>query len=107
MNRKAAAKFAAAKGFTLAESAYLNLNTLLSEVLGSTCVEGSGHTGGSVLDAQLSALAVLGGDGVDVVEDSLGQVVNGFLVSAGGNDQGSLDGNGGYVLGLACRCRRE
>ena len=65
------------------KSACVDLNTLFCEVLGGTCVEGSGHAGGGIFDAQLSALAVLGGDGIDVVKDSGGQLVDILLGGAG------------------------
>ena len=46
-------------------------NALFCEVLGCACVEGSGHTGGCVLNGQLSALAVLNSDGIGILEDGL------------------------------------
>ena len=58
-------------------------------------MEGSGHTAGGVLDAELSALAMLGRDGFDVIEDGGGQIVNVLLGSICADDEGSLDGNGG------------
>ena len=64
-------------------------------------MEGSGHTGGCVLNAQLLALAVLGGDGVHVVEDGLGQVVHIVVAGGSGDDQGGLNGDGGHIRILA------
>ena len=45
-------------------------------------MEGSGHAGGGVVQAQLRTLAVFGGDGIGVVEDGLGQLV--YIVFTGG-----------------------
>ena len=44
-------------------------NALFSKVLGSALVEGGGHAGGGVLQAQLRALAVFLGDVGGIVED--------------------------------------
>ena len=52
---------------------------LLGKVFGSALVEGSGHAAGGILDAQLSALAVLLGNVGGVVKDCLGDVVNVIL----------------------------
>ena len=41
------------------------------------------------------------GDGGDVIEDRLGDFVNGVFVGVGGDDQRGLNGDGGNIFGLA------
>ena len=60
-------------------------------------MEGGGHAGGGVVQAQLCALAVFLGNVGGVVEDGLGQVVDILLRGGGGDDQGCLNGDGGHI----------
>ena len=64
-------------------------------------MEGSGHAGGGVVQAQLRTLAVFLGNVGGVVEDGLGQVVNRVIGSLRVNDQGCLYGNGGHIAVLS------
>ena len=46
-------------------------------------MEGSGHARGCVFNAQFVALGILGSDGGGVIEDGLGQLIDGIFVGIG------------------------